>query len=136
MPSQVKLHPTRTHFMGRLPREQYARVWVLQMSNAHVHLSYPCVLSWSMREAMICDIPIVASDAAPVREVLRDNKNGGLLDFFSAYAIAYAVIHTMHSKSANVGWRIQAMAYAQDYGISLGVRGYDELFWTGLVQLN
>jgi len=123
--TQVKLDPTRTHFMGRLPREQYLRV--LQVSNAHVYLTYPFVLSWSLLEAMACGTPIVASETAPVKEVMRDGENGRLVDFFDANAIADAAIQTMHSETANVGWRMQAVADAQDYGMSLGVRGYDGL---------
>ena len=129
MLTQVKLDPTRTHFMGRLPREQYLRV--LQVSNAHVYLTYPFVLSWSLLEAMACGAPIVASDTAPVREVMRDGENGRLVDFFDADAIADAALRTMHSESANVGWRLQAMADAQDYGMELGVQGYDGLLETG-----
>jgi glycosyltransferase involved in cell wall biosynthesis len=125
MLTQVKLDPTRTHFMGRLPREQYLRV--LQVSNAHVYLTYPFVLSWSLLEAMGCGAPIVASDTAPVREVMRDGENGRLVDFFDPDAIADAAINTMRSESANVSWRMQAMAVAQDYGMSLGLRGYDGL---------
>ncbi|OYU00065.1 MAG: glycosyl transferase family 1 [Burkholderiales bacterium PBB1] len=125
MLSQVNLDPTRTHFMGRLPREQYLRV--LQVSNAHVYLTYPFVLSWSLLEAMACGTPIVASDTAPVREVLRDGENARLVDFFNADAIADAAIETMHSESANVVWRMQAMADAQDYGLSNGLGGYDAL---------
>ncbi len=121
--TQVKLDPTRTHFMGRLPREQYLRV--LQVSNAHVYLTYPFVLSWSLLEAMACGTPIVASETAPVKEVMRDGENGRLVDFFDANAIADAAINTMHSERANVGWRLQAMADAQDYGLSAGVNGYD-----------
>ena len=129
MLTQVKLDPTRTHFMGRLPREQYLRV--LQVSNAHVYLTYPFVLSWSLLEAMACGAPIVATDTAPVREVMRDGENGRLVDFFNPDEIADAAIHTMHSESANVGWRMQAMADAQDYGMELGVRGYDGLLGMG-----
>ncbi|MBX9716137.1 MAG: glycosyltransferase family 4 protein [Burkholderiaceae bacterium] len=125
MLTQVKLDPTRTHFMGRLPREQYLRV--LQVSSAHVYLTYPFVLSWSLLEAMACGTPIVASDTAPVREVLHDGENGRLVDFFDVDTIADAAVHTMHSESANVGWRMQAMADAQDYGMSLGLGGYDAL---------
>lgn len=132
MPSQVKLHPTRTHFVGRLPREQYAWEWVRQMSNAHVCLSDPFVLNWSVLEAMACGMSIVASNAAHVRELLRDNENGRLVDFFNADNIADAVIQTMHRDSASVSWRIQAMADAQDYGMSTGVLGYDELLGTGI----
>ena len=129
MLTQVKLDPTRTHFMGRVPREQYLRV--LQVSDAHVYLTYPFVLSWSLLEAMACATPIVASDTAPVREVMRDRENGRLVDFFNPDEIADAAIHTMHSESANVGWRMQAMADAQDYGMRLGVGGYDGLLETG-----
>ena len=125
MLSQVKLDPTRTHFMGRLPREQYLQA--LQVSNAHVYLTYPFVLSWSLLEAMACGAPIVASDTAPVREVLRDGENARLVDFFNANAIAEAAIETMHSEWANVVWRMQAMADAQDYGLSMGLGGYDAL---------
>ena len=125
MLTQVKLDPTRTHFMGRLPREQYLRV--LQVSNAHVYLTYPFVLSWSLLEAMACGTPVVASDTAPVREVLHDGENGRLVDFFDIDAISDAAIETMHSESANLGWRMQAMADAQDYGMSLGLGGYDAL---------
>jgi len=125
MLTQVKLDPTRTHFMGRLPREQYLRV--LQVSNAHVYLTYPFVLSWSLLEAMACGAPIVASDTAPVKEVMRDGENGRLVDFFDANAIADAAIQTMHSETANVGWRMQAMADAQSYRLGAGVSGYDEL---------
>lgn len=76
------------------------------MSNAHAYLSYPFVPSSSLLEAMVCGVPIVASDIAPLQEVLRGNENGRRLDFFNADAIAYAVIHTMHSESAHVGWRM------------------------------
>jgi hypothetical protein len=71
--------------------------------------------------------PKTKSDSAPMREVMLDGENGRLVDFFDADAIANAAIQTMHSETANVGWRLQAMADAQDYGMSLGVSGYDAL---------
>ncbi len=125
MLKQVKLDPFRTHFMGHLPREQYLRV--LQVSDAHVYLTYPFVLSWSLLEAMACGAPIVASDTAPVREVVRDGVNGTLVDFFDVEAMADTVVSTMRSESANVKLRMQAMAEVQRYGLSAGVRGYEGL---------
>ena len=53
---EVKLDPSRTHFLGRLPHAIYLRV--LQLSAAHAYLSYPFVLSWSLLEAMGCGVPI------------------------------------------------------------------------------
>ncbi|MDL2336358.1 MAG: glycosyltransferase family 4 protein [Pseudomonadota bacterium] len=125
MLKQVKLDATRTHFMGHLPRDQYLRV--LQVSDAHVYLTYPFVLSWSLLEAMACGAPIVASDTAPVREVMRDGINGRLVEFFDVGAMAEAVVSTMHSDNANVKLRMQAMADAQRYGLTSAVAGYDDL---------
>jgi glycosyltransferase involved in cell wall biosynthesis len=71
---EVSIDPARTHFVGKLPYEQYVRV--LQVSAVHVYLTYPFVLSWSLLEAMACGCFVVASDTAPVREVVRNWVNG------------------------------------------------------------
>lgn len=125
MLQQVQIDPTRTHFMGRLPREQYLRV--LQVSSAHVYLTYPFVLSWSLLEAMACGAPIVASDTAPVREVIRHGENGRLVDFFDVNALAETAVSTMRNGYSNIKSRMQAMTDVQRYGLNTGEEGYDTL---------
>lgn len=79
----------RIHFLGKLP---YRRLMeLLQVSRVHAYLTYPFVLSWSLLEAMSVGCAIVASDTAPVREVLADGESGRLVDFFDTEALQDAV---------------------------------------------
>lgn len=81
-----QIDPSRTHFLGKLPYADYKRV--LQVSSAHVYLTYPFVLSWSCLEAMATGCLMVAGDTATVREVLQDGRNGRLVPSADVNAIA------------------------------------------------
>ena len=72
-----------------LQTEPYQRV--LACSDVHLYLTVPFVLSWSLLEAMAAGCCIVASDTAPVREVLTDGTTGVLVDFFSPERQANAI---------------------------------------------
>jgi glycosyltransferase involved in cell wall biosynthesis len=125
MLKEVKLDPARTHFMGRVPRAQFVRI--LQVSAAHVYLTYPFVLSWSLLEAMACGAPIVASDTAPVREVISDGSTGRLVDFFDPAALSRAVLDTLADPAGSSQRCERARRHVKKFSRTRGLAGYDEL---------
>lgn len=82
----LDLDPERMHFLGKVPYVKYLDI--LRISSAHVYLTVPFVLSWSMIEAMACECLVVGSDTKPVLEVITDGHNGLLVDFFDHKAVA------------------------------------------------
>jgi len=88
---------SRFRFLGTLPREELARV--LSMSEAHVYLTVPFVLSWSMLNAMACGAPVVGSSTLPVEEVISDGENGTLVDFHDPQAIADGVERVLDDRA-------------------------------------
>lgn len=85
----------RVHFLGKVSYSNFLKI--LQLSQVHVYLTYPFVLSWSMLEAMSVGCIVVASRTAPVEEVIRDGQNGFLVDFFSPAEIAERVVSVLEA---------------------------------------
>lgn len=79
----------RVHFLGRIPYDQF--VAMLRVSRAHIYLTYPFVLSWSVLETMSVSGAIVASNTAPVTEVLTHGETARLFDFFDGDALVREV---------------------------------------------
>jgi glycosyltransferase involved in cell wall biosynthesis len=102
------LDAQRVHFLGKLPHGDYLRV--LQVSAAHVYLTYPFVLSWSMLEAMAAGCVVVGSDTAPVTEVIVDRVNGRLANFFDRDRLVSVVLEVLSDPQRNGALREAARA--------------------------
>jgi glycosyltransferase involved in cell wall biosynthesis len=103
---------SRVHFLGRARREAYLSA--LKVSMAHVYLTYPFVLSWSLLEAMSAGCAIVASDTPPVREVI-DADSGVLTPFFEPRALAEKVVDILSNSAGyrRLGTRAREVALAR-----------------------
>ncbi len=78
--SQDDYDLSRFVFTGLLPITELARLF--SITNIHFYLTTPFILSWSLMDALACGATVLASDTAPVREVIAHGENGLLVDFF------------------------------------------------------
>ena len=107
---------TRVHFAGSLTYGELKRVY--QASSVHVYLTKPFVLSWSLLEAMAMGCQIVASNTAPVQEVITDGVNGLLVDFFDVEALAARIESALDDQERALGLRNQArMTIVERYAL-------------------
>jgi len=97
---------SRVHFVGRVSYPQL--LGLFRLTRAHLYLTYPFVLSWSMLDAMACGAAILGSATAPVQEVIQDGVNGRLVDFFNHEAIAEAFAAMLANPDAQASLKAAA----------------------------
>ena len=124
---EVSYDKNRVHFLGKLPYADY--LTMLQISSAHVYLTVPFVLSWSMLEAMATGCVVIGSNTAPVSEVI-DGENGVLVDFFSPREIAEKVDEVLSNRASKkyVAMRKNAReAILNNYNTQKSIKQYQHL---------
>jgi glycosyltransferase involved in cell wall biosynthesis len=102
----------RVHYLGKVSYDRFLAI--LQLSAVHVYLTYPFVLSWSLLEAMSVGCAIVASDTPPVREVIRHDETGCLVDFFDVKALAENVCSLLDDPDKRSALGSQARLFVQE----------------------
>lgn len=94
--AEFNLDMNKVHFVGELSKAK--RLKLLQISSAYVYLTFPHILSNSLLEAMSTGCAVVASSTQPVLEVVKDNQNGLLVDFFNIDEIVEKINYTLENK--------------------------------------
>ncbi|MEM8572461.1 MAG: glycosyltransferase [Pseudomonadota bacterium] len=100
--SEVEVDPARVIFTGRLPYSEYRAL--LRRSDAHVYLTVPFVLSWSMLESMSVGCAMVVSDTAPVTEFASE-ETARLVDLRVAGKLAERIIETLQDPEQSASRR-------------------------------
>jgi glycosyltransferase involved in cell wall biosynthesis len=77
--SQDHYSPRRFHFLGLIPPSDLATLYSL--SDLHIYLTVPYVLSWSLVQAMAAGCTILSSATPPVQEAIDHGVHGLLGDF-------------------------------------------------------
>lgn len=98
MLAEVSFDTSRVHFTGHLRTPEFRAA--MHVSAAHIYLTYPFVLSWSLLEAMSSGCLIIGSRTAPVEEAIVDGVNGVLVDFFNPTEVAERVSEALTKPAA------------------------------------
>ena len=108
MLAELDLDLSRVHFTGILSRPDM--VAVMRASNAHVYLTVPFTLSWSLLDSMSVGCLIVASDTEPVREFMTDGQTGLLCPMNDPEALAARIEEALEHGEAMQPLRARARA--------------------------
>ncbi|MHC4400773.1 MAG: glycosyltransferase [Planctomycetota bacterium] len=96
--SQDDYELDRFIFTGLVPPAELANI--LSLSDLHVYLTVPFVLSWSMMNALACGCTVLASDTAPVLEMIQHEKNGLLGGFSDVDGLAKLALRVLADPEA------------------------------------
>ncbi|APH55980.1 Glycosyltransferase [Granulibacter bethesdensis] len=108
-----RLDMSRVCLPGRIDYEEFLKL--LQRSNAHVYLTYPFVLSWSLREALATGCAIIGSDTAPVLEFLTHEENALITPCLDPDKLADSVLRLLSDEKLEKKLRRNARRYAEKH---------------------
>jgi glycosyltransferase involved in cell wall biosynthesis len=89
---------TRFVFPGRILPAELAEI--LRMSDLHIYLTTPFVLSWSLLNAMASGCVVLAADVPPVHEVIEPGHNGLVEPLFDVDRLTETALHVLDDPAA------------------------------------
>lgn len=92
----AELDMRRVHFVGKIPYAVYLDL--LNVSKVHAYWTTPFVLSWSLLEAALHGVPVIASNTPPVAE-FAGRLGIGMVDYFDRSGFAEALASQLARKS-------------------------------------
>ncbi|MEM6311593.1 MAG: glycosyltransferase [Pseudomonadota bacterium] len=125
--AEITFPKDRLHFTGLMRKSEYARL--LRRTNAHVYLTRPFVLSWSLIEAMASAAPIICSDVAPVREAIGDDLAARFVPNHDPDAVSDAVLACLGDANGaqKMGQRARQLAL-DTFDVRVCFRALETLF--------
>ena len=125
---------SRFHFLGTVPAATLAQIF--SISDLHVYLTVPFVLSWSLLDALACGATVLGSDTGPVREIIQHGTNGLLSNFFDIEAMAQTADRVLRSPDefrplGKAGWNLIQERYSMDVCLPQMLALYDEVISKG-----
>jgi glycosyltransferase involved in cell wall biosynthesis len=103
---------SRFVFLGHIEPEQLANV--LCLSDLHIYLTVPFVLSWSLFNALACGCIVLAGDVEPVREVLEPDRNCLLEPLFDRDRLAETALRVLDDPAEFQPLRKEARALVSE----------------------
>jgi glycosyltransferase involved in cell wall biosynthesis len=83
----------RFHFLGAIPLDDLVTLYSL--SDLHIYLTAPYVVSWSLLQAMAAECTVLGSATAPVEEVIDSGVHGLLEDFYDLDALSKQAVRVL-----------------------------------------
>jgi glycosyltransferase involved in cell wall biosynthesis len=90
--------PSRFVFIPHLEPERLADLFGL--SDLHLYLTVPFVLSWSLFDALACGCVVLASDVGPVREVIEPGRTALVEPLFDSDRLAETALRVLDDPAA------------------------------------
>jgi glycosyltransferase involved in cell wall biosynthesis len=137
--SQDEYDLSKFQFLGLIPPQELAILF--NLSDLHLYLTVPYVVSWSLLQAMASGCTIVGSATAPVQEVIDDGTHGQLTDFYDIDGLVERAVKVLRDPAGHKPLAVAARArvmeeYEKGHCLNelvqmfqgLGQRGADEFF--------